>query len=187
MAAAAVQVLELLHPDREGESAAAFATIMARYPDGASKAAGERLGRAIGRAAVAQRDPDGFDEVPFSPGHERPGLWRPTPPLFATSRTNDIRPFLFAAVSDVPTLPPLELGTPLYLQQVAETRRIGGVQSSERTPEQTTDAYFWAYQNSQRGFVNLATRLLAQHRPRGGVYEEARILAELTTALADSG
>lgn len=187
MAAAAVQVLELLHPDREGESVAAFATIMAGYPDGASKAAGERLGRAIGREAVAQRDHDGFDEVHFFPGHDAAGSWRPTPTLFATSRTNDIRPFLFAAVSDVPTRPPPLLGTPLYLQQFAETHRIGGVQSSERTPEQTTDAYFWAYQNSQRGFVNLATRLLAQHRPRGGVYEEARILAELTAALADSG
>jgi hypothetical protein len=187
MAAAAVQVLELLHPDREGESAAAFATIMARYPDDASKAAGERLGRAIGRAAVAQRDHDGFEEVHFFQGHDGPGRWRPTPTLFATSRTNDIRPFLFAAVSDVPTLPPRELGTPLYLQELAETRSVGGLQSSERTQEETTDAYFWAYQSSQRGFVNLATRLLAQYRPRGGVYEEARIMAELTAELADSG
>jgi hypothetical protein len=111
MAAAAVEVLTLLHPDRAGESAAAFATIMARYPDGASKAAGERLGRAIGRATVAHRDQDGFDQVHFFPGHDAPGRWRPTPTLFATSRTNDIRPFLFAAVSDVPTLPPLELGS----------------------------------------------------------------------------
>src|SRR5580658_5186844 len=178
MASAAREVLVLLHPEREAETASAFAAVMARYPDSTSKAGGRKLGEAIGREAVAYRAHDGLDKVRYFQGHDAPGRWRPTPTLFATSRTNDIRPFLFAAVSDVPTLPPLELGTPLYLQQVAETRRIGGVQSSERTPEQTTDAYFWAYQNSQRGFVNLATRLLAQHRPRGGVYEEARILAE---------
>jgi hypothetical protein len=186
MAAAAFEVLVLLHPDREAETATAFAAIMARYPDDAGKAAGRRLGSAIGRAAGAQRAHDGFDRAHFFQGDNAAGRWRPTPSLFATSRTNDIRPFLFATVSDVPALPPPLVGTPLYQQQVAETRRLGGLHGSQRTPEQTTAAYFWAYQNSQRGFVNLAVRLLAAHPPAGGVYAEARVMAELTTALADS-
>jgi hypothetical protein len=186
MAAAAAEVLELLHPEREAETELAFASIMARYPDDASKEAGRTLGRAIGRAAVARRATDGFDEEHYFQGTDAPGRWRPTPNLLATSRTNDIRPFLFAAVSDVPTLPPPVLGTSQYDQELAETLRVGGVHSSERTSEQTTDAFFWAYQNSQRGFVDLAVRLLAEHRPRGGLYVEARIMAELTAALADS-
>ncbi len=186
MAAAAAEALRLLHPDRKSETERAFASIMARYPDTASKAAGRRLGQAIGRAAVARRASDGFDQEHYFQGNEAPGRWRPTPSLFATSRTNDIRPFLFAAVSDVPTLPPLTLGTPQYEEELAETRRLGGLESSERTAEQTTDALFWAHQSSQRGFVDLAVRLLAEHRPRGGVYAEARIMAELTAALADS-
>jgi hypothetical protein len=186
MAAAADEVLALLHPDRAAETAAALASIMARYPDDASKAAGGRLGRAIGRAAVERRAHDGFDEVHFFPGEEAPGRWRPTPALFATSRTNDIRPFLFAAVTDVPTLPPPTPGTPLYLQELAETRGLGGLHGSKRTAEETNDAYFWAYQTSQRGFVDLAVRLFVAHRPPGGVYAEAHIMAELTAALADS-
>jgi hypothetical protein len=186
MAAAAAQVLVLLHPDREAETATAFASIMARYPDDASKAAGSRLGKAIGRAAVERRTHDGFDEVHFFQGDDAPGRWRPTPSLFATSRTNDIKPFLFAALSDVPALPPPMLGTPTYLQQLAESRSLGGLHGSERTPEETTDAYFWASQTSQRGFVDLAVRLLAAHRPLRGVYAEARVMAELTAALADS-
>src|SRR5580704_11995359 len=36
MAAAADEVLVLLHPDRDAETAAAFATVLARYPDDAS-------------------------------------------------------------------------------------------------------------------------------------------------------
>jgi hypothetical protein len=186
MAAAADQVLVLLHPDREAETATAFASVMARYADGAEKAAGIRLGRAIGRAAVDRRVDDGFDQVHFFQGEDARGRWRPTPNHLATSRTNDSRPFLFAAVSDVPTEPPPLPGTPLYLQELAETRSLGGLHSSTRTPEETTDAYFWAYQSSQRGFVNLAVRLLAARRPPGGVYAEARVMAELTAALADS-
>jgi hypothetical protein len=186
MASAALEVLVLLHPEREAETASAFASIMARYPDSASKAAGRKLGQAIGRGAVAHRANDGFDEVRFFQGHDAPGRWRPTPTLFATSRTNDIRPFLFAAVGDVPALPPPTLDSPAYQQELAETRRLGALNGSERTPEETKDALFWAYQSGQRGFVNLAVRLLAAHRPPGGVYAEARIMAELTTALADS-
>ncbi len=186
MVAAAAEVLVLLHPEREGETLNAFASVMARYADDASKAAGKRLGWAIGRAAVAARAHDGFDELHFFKGDDARGRWRPTPRFFATSRTNDIRPFLFAAVSDVPTLPPPVLGTPQYLQEVAETQRIGGLHGAQRTPEETTDAFFWAYQTSQRGFVNLAMRLLATHRSAGGIYAEAHIMAELTVALADS-
>jgi membrane-associated phospholipid phosphatase len=186
MAAAAVEVLMMLHPEREAETANAFASIMARYPDDASKAAGTRLGRAIGGAAVARRAQDGFGNVHFFPGADAPGRWRPTPSLFATSKTNDICPFLFASVDEVPTLPPPALDSPLYLQQLAETRSLGGLHSSQRTPAETSDAFFWAYQSSQRGFVNLAVRLLAGHPPRGGVHAEARVMAELAAALADS-
>ena len=186
MAAAADEVLALLHPDRDAETAAAFATILARYPDDAGKAAGIALGKAIGRAAVVRRSGDGFDEVRFFHGNDMPGRWRPTPTLFATSPTNGIRPFLFMAVSDVPPLPPPALASPEYLKELAETRSLGALHSTERTADETADAFFWAYQTSQRGFVDLAVRLLAAHRPLGGVYAEARIMAQLTAALADS-
>src|SRR5580704_617538 len=47
MAAAADAVLELLHPDRKADTAAAFATVLAAYPDGPGKTAGLSLGQAI--------------------------------------------------------------------------------------------------------------------------------------------
>jgi hypothetical protein len=186
MAAAAEEALVLLHPDREKDTEAAFATVMARYPDDASKTAGERLGWWIGRAAVSRRVRDGVNEEHYFQGDSAPGRWRPTPNSFATSRTNDIRPFLFTSVSEVPSEPPPMLGTPIYLKQLDETRRTGSVDSVERTPEETTDALFWAYQSGQRGFVHLAVRLFAEHPSRGGVHAEARTMAALTTALADS-
>jgi hypothetical protein len=186
LAAAADEVLRLLHPDHQEETAAALATVLARYPNDASKAAGERLGRAIGHAAVERRAHDGFDHVRYFEGEDIPGRWRPTPSRLLTSRTNDSRPFLFAAVSDVPFVPPPALGSPAYLQGLAEVRRLGALAGSERTPAETSRAYFWAFQSSQRGFVELAVRLLAAQPPSAGVPAEARIMAELTSALADS-
>ncbi|MBV9949925.1 MAG: hypothetical protein JOZ69_23990 [Myxococcales bacterium] len=186
MMAAAYEVLLLLHPDRADETRAAFGGVLRRYPDGPGKNAGERLGTAIGRAAVGRRARDGSENVRYFRGDEAPGRWRPTPPLLQTSRTNDSRPFLFSDASEVPTRPPPALGTPEYERQVALTRRLGGTKSTERTRSQAEDAYFWAYQNSQRGFTNLAVRLVAAHPPPGGVHGEARILAALSVALADS-
>ena len=186
MASAALEVLRNLHPTREEEILAAFADVMARYPDDASKAAGKRLGAAIGRAALARRSHDGFDGVHAFVGDDAPGRWRPTPTRYATSSTNDARPFLFGSVTEVQITPPPSLGSPLYLKELAEIRRMGALHSPERTPEQTTAALFWAYQTSQRGFVNLAVRLLAEQRPHRDIHAEARVMAELTAALADS-
>jgi hypothetical protein len=93
---------------------------------------------------------------------------------------------LFSSVTDLPIPPPPVLGSPEYLRQLGETRRLGALHSAVRTREQTTDAFFWAYQTSQRGFVELAVRLLAAHPPADRVWAEAHILAELTAALADS-
>jgi hypothetical protein len=186
MAAAASEVLSLLHPKRAADTATVFADSIARFPDGAGKVAGIALGRAIGRAVVERRARDGFHNAHLFQGREGLGRWRPTPTSFETSQTNEVHPFLFDDVSEVPSEPPLALDTPRYLHELAETRRLGGIHSSERTPEQTTEAYFWAYQSSQRGFVDLAVRLFAAHPLATGVHAEARVMAELTTALADS-
>jgi hypothetical protein len=186
MAAAAEAVLEQLHPRHAADTAEAFATVLARYPDGPPKTAGVALGRAIGRAAAAGRADDGFYQVRYFPGDEAVGRWRPTPPDFGTSPTNSIRPFLFSSVAEVPSEPALVLGSPVYVEQREQTRAIGGRTSTVRTPEQTNDAYFWAYQSSQRGFIELAARLLAARRAADGPYAEARLMAQLATALADS-
>ncbi|HSY24211.1 MAG TPA: vanadium-dependent haloperoxidase [Polyangiaceae bacterium] len=186
MAAAAEAVLERLHPQHAADTADAFATVLARYPDGPGKTAGVRLGQAIGRAAATRRADDGFYQVRYFPGDEAVGRWRPTPPDFGTSPTNAIRPFLFSSVEEVPSEPPLILGSPAYVEQREQTRAVGSRASTTRTPEETNDAYFWAYQSSQRGFMELAARLLAARRPADGPYGEARILAQLAAALADS-
>ena len=186
MAAAAHEVLLRLHPDQRLENDQSFRKVLARSPDGPAKDNGVRLGTAIGTEAVRLRANDGADRVrPFA-ASTQPGRWRPTPESYQTGSTGDIKPVLFSAVSDVPVVPPPAVGTPTYLRQLDETIRVGGARSSERTVDQTEAAIFWARQSSQRGFIALAVRLLAAHPRPGGLHEHARIMSQLTSALADS-
>jgi hypothetical protein len=52
--------------------------------------------------------------------------------------------------------------------------------------QQTEAAYFWAYQSSQRNFIHLAAGLLHERPPPGGIWAQARLMAQLAVALADS-
>jgi hypothetical protein len=188
MAAAAYQVLNDLEPERIDETQLAFKSAMARIPDGPGKQAGIRLGIAIGDEAVQNRAHDGYENSRLFAGSDQPGRWRPVPPTFSTSGTNDTRPFLFATAAEVLDVapPPPRLGSAVFIQELEESRRLGAANGSDRTPSQTFDALFWANQSSQRGFVYLAVKLLAAHPRPGGVYEHARIMSQLTAALADS-
>ncbi len=186
MAAAAHEVLLRLHPDNRGDTDRAFGSVLARYPDGAARQAGIRLGTAIGAAAVRERVRDGSANNRAFAGSDQPGRWRPTPSGYLTSGTNDTHPFLFASAATVPLAAPPDLGSATYMQQRAETLRLGGAQGSERMPDQTMAALFWAYQSSQRGYVYLAVKLLAAHPRPGGLAEQARIMSQLTAAMADS-
>ena len=191
MTAAAYQVLIILYPDRQYTTERNFRTSLGERrneadPAHAATEAAIRLGKSIGLAALRRRADDGLDHTYDFPGSDLPGRWRPTPPGFATSATSKAVPFLFKATSDVPFVPPPALGSPTYLQQLDETRRLGAAEGSQRTRQQTDSAFFWAHQSSQRGFLRLALQLLADHPPPGGLHEQTRIMSQLTSALADS-
>jgi hypothetical protein len=102
------------------------------------------------------------------------------------SYTTSARPFLFASRAEMPARPPPELGSETYLREVAETRRLGGLDAPDRTPAQTAAAFFWAFQESKRGFMSVGVDMLSRYPRQGGVFEEARIMSQLATALADS-
>ena len=179
MAAAARRVLLSLNGDVAPE-------IEAEYAHTPQDPAGRALGDAIGAAAVARRNGDGYERRhPFADGNGT-GRWKPAPSEFSTSNTTETRPFLFAAVADNPAIPPPPLDSQLFRDSMAETLRLGGGDSGERTGLQTDAAFFWAYQSSQRGFVILAAALLEAHPRQGGLAEHAAIMAKVTAAMADS-
>jgi hypothetical protein len=186
MAAAAYQVLLARHPEQAplvGDPL--FRRVHAAAPAGPARAAAVELGAAIGLAAAERYRASTAPPTPFPQGTE-PGRWRPTPPFRLASAVGDARPFLFGAAEALRGPPPPALGSPDYVAAVEEVRRLGDDRSRERTAEQTAAAEFWGGQTSQRGFLHLAVRLVAEHPPPGGLWEEARGMALLTMALADS-
>lgn len=186
MYAAARRVLLLVHPSRKAEIEFTYQMALAREPAGPARDAGERLGDAIGTAAVARREKDGqSDERPFAFG-SGPGAWTFTPKVFLNSNTSSMRPFLFDSGTELDAKPPPALDTDAYRADLEEVRRLGGSKSTERTPAQTEAAFFWAFQSTQVGYISLAVRLLDEMpRPRGE-FDHARIMSQIASAMADS-
>ena len=186
MSAAAARVLLLLHPERRAEIERIARQAIERNAPSQFREAGVRLGEAVGEAAVARRAGDGYLDVrPFATT-ERPGGWVFTPQETRGSNTTSTRPFLFSSREAFIAPPPRALDTDGYRRDAEEVRRIGRATSAERTQAQTEAALFWAYQSSQRGYLHLAVRLLDERPRPGGTLEHARIMSQLTTALADS-
>jgi hypothetical protein len=180
MAAAAHQVLVLRHPEEAARSDALLAEARAE----AGGEAGLRLGAAIGRAAVLRHAATTPEGRPF-PVSERPGAWRATPPDHDRAQLADYTPFLVPHRAALRGPRPPAHGTPAYVAGMEEVRRLGGQASAHRLAEQTEAAVFWANQTSQRGFLNLALRLLAEQGAAEDHWRQARVLAQLSLTLAD--
>ncbi|GHJ99568.1 hypothetical protein SY2F82_13660 [Streptomyces sp. Y2F8-2] len=129
-----------------------------------------------------------------------PGAWRPTggscrqasdavTPYwgmvrpFVLRRGSQFRPAaLGATYADV-------LARPDYPAQVEEVRRLGAVDSTERTPDQTAAAWFWA--NDLDGTYKPPGQLLeltgiVAGKLRLGTYETSRLYALVSLAMADA-
>ena len=186
IAAAARTVLDAVHPERRRDTERLFRRAIAPIPEGPAKAAGIRLGNAVGLATMKQRDNDGFITLRYFATANGPGQWRPTPRLAQNSRTENTRPFLYRTAAEFPYQPPPALDSEAFRRDLEEVRKIGVGNGSTRTVAQTKAALFWARQSSQRGFAALAVDLLGTYKRPGGLAEEARIMSQLSVGLADS-
>lgn len=186
--AAAFQVLLARHPTRAAESEPVFQVALAAAAGPtppAAMEAGIALGAAIGLATVTRLTAYN-PPVELFPVGEAPGQWRATPPLSLRGAVGDYRPLLAENSASLRGPPPPPLDSPLYLGEVDEVRRLGVEANSERTPVQTEAALFWASQTTQRSMPHLAVTLLAARPMAGGLWAEARLMAQLAAGLADS-
>jgi hypothetical protein len=186
MAAAAYQVLLARHPEHAGIVADGLFRRVVEQAEGRPGAQDAiRVGAAIGLATVAAYPPPSMAPAPF-PRSDADGKWRPTPPFHRAALVGEAQPFLFDSAAAGIGPPPPALGSPDYVAAVEEVRRLGDDRPRGRSQEQTDAAEFWGRQTSQRGFLFLAVRVLADHPLEGGLWEEARAMALLSMALADS-
>jgi hypothetical protein len=145
VAAAAHGVLLALFPDQKDRLRTQYEEYLAAIPDGRSKRGGIRIGDETAAAMIAFRRNDGaFADTSWPVGDE-PGQWRPTPPGF----TNDVnwvahlKPFAVPDISKFRTPGPPALTSRTYGRELNEVKRIGSVDSTVRTADQTEAAIWW--------------------------------------------
>ena len=171
-----------LHPSQQAATAKACDALAAALPAGNATTAGRAYGEAIGRSQLAARQGDGLG----APNRYRPftaaGVYVPTP-LPIGYDTASMRPFAMTSPSQFRPAPPPALASDVWARDFNEVKAIGARTSSQRTPEQTATALFWAsngpqqYLDSMAGLPAIAAT---------GVADHARFRALLSMAISDA-
>jgi hypothetical protein len=121
-----------------------YAASLAAIPDTPCKARGIAAGTAAATAVIAARQDDGrFGPSPWAPNSD-PGHWQPllnpdgTQMLDPTPWVGGVTPFLMRSSSQFRAAAPRALGSAAYAAEVNEVKALGSINSTLRTPEQTT-------------------------------------------------
>jgi hypothetical protein len=193
VAAAAHEALTGLYPGYETWLNDLLGARLSGIPDGAAQDSGVALGRNVADNMLAWRASDGWNRSVAYPGGTGPGQWRPTPPTYQPAvapQWGDVRPFGIVRSDDYVPGPPPALTSPEYAAAVNEVKRLGSVNSTARTPEQTQIAEFWSdYPGataSPVGKWNLIAQTVAGQQGNT-LAENARMFALLNVSLADAG
>ncbi|HEX7863217.1 MAG TPA: vanadium-dependent haloperoxidase [Verrucomicrobiae bacterium] len=117
---------------------------------------GVAVGAEVAATMNELRADDGSFPATFPPnlGSNEIGMWRPTesflppPPAsfsaFGFPWMADVTPFVVLDSQQFRANKPYTVKSGLYTKEYNETKALGSINSTERTPEQTQLAYFWA-------------------------------------------
>jgi hypothetical protein len=145
VATAAYHVLVSLFPSQQARLQTQYDQALAAIPDGPAKQGGISVGSQTAAAMIAARQNDGaFGPQTWTVGTQ-PGQWRPTPPTFASAGawTGHVKPFLIPSASMFRTSGPPALASSTYAKDYNEVKKIGAVNSTTRTADQTDAAKWW--------------------------------------------
>lgn len=151
---------------------------------------GIAVGARAAAAILAARSCDGSFPNPAPPpfiGGTGIGVWRPTPPANSVMNPGPwlgvTAPFLLLRPSQFRSAPPPELTSRHYARDYNEVKRIGSLNNSERTAEQTDQAFFWA--GNFGAMLNRLVRDLAAAEVEN-ISDSSRLFALVTLAQADA-
>lgn len=190
-AAAAHRACVALYPSRRADFDLLLTNSLARVSDESVRTNSVRLGQQAGQAILELRRDDGAStEIPYVP-NDTPGHWRRTPPAYRPPELPQwrlVRPFAMTNAAQFRAPPPPELNSVRYAEDVNELKRIGGRDSTERTPEQARIARFWSdfsYTVTPPGHWNRIAQDIARDR-KLSLEANARLFALLNIAMADA-
>lgn len=185
VAAAARQVLVQLIPDQAALVESAYVQALTAVRDGQAKTAGIATGQAAALATLARRQADGADQATQPVYVPRPGAgeYQFTAPFDFANLPGWGRVQPFGIVLKEHTLDgPLPLASRDYARDFQLVTRIGDINSSTRTAEQTEIAKFW-YEDSPLAWNRIANAVAKKRNL--DAWEAARTFALLNFAMAD--
>ena len=196
-AAAATAAFRVLvgFPDLSGLFPAQLPTLQPLYdayiaglPDNppGSKAAGITIGETTGRAMLVARMNDGRFGPPPTLYPPAPGIWRPTPPNYASDPApwvGNVLTFIVPSAEMLRTDGPNALTSAEYAEDFNEVKDLGSLTSITRTADETDAAIFW--QDHAHALFNRIFRTLAASQQLD-IVENARLFAMTNLAAADA-
>jgi hypothetical protein len=204
---AAYATLVQLYPAQKATFDARLAVslaVLGEQESSAAIASGLAWGQTVADAILLWRSTDGFTPAPppFL-GGTAVGQWRPTPPAFAPGAVPQfayMTPWAIVAPSQFRPAGPPALTSARYAKDFNETKTMGNMLSTTRTPDQTVYAWFWASATASFLWNNVAVSLVNsassdpdqdgdRHSHDGhhdSSLQEARLLAQLNVAIADA-
>src|SRR5215475_2979542 len=178
----------------------AYASALAKVPDGPPKDHGIAIGKAAARAILEARKADGSGAPSEYTTGTAPGQWRPHPnptpsnppiPDQALAPGNwpamlpqwgRVTPFTMATPWQFRLPGPPALASAEYARDYEEVKQVGGKNSATRSAEQSEIAKYW-YEGSPQGWSRVARVVAAQ---RGlDRWDNARLLALVNAVIAD--
>jgi hypothetical protein len=189
VATAAHHVLVGLFPLQQTDLDAKLAASLLAIPDGPAETGGVEVGAAAAAAMLAARTNDGrFSSFTVIQGDE-PGEWRSTaftstgaPVVEPAPWVGNVEPFLIPSAAALRSDGPNPLSSAAYAADFNEVKRLGALDSTARTDDQTEAAFFW--QASGAVLFNSVFRQLAVTQDLD-IVEAARMFAMANMAGAD--
>jgi membrane-associated phospholipid phosphatase len=184
---AAHDVLLALYPAFQTSLDQELQQDLVQIPEGKPKSDGIALGQTVAAQILAFRANDGSGATP-PPFKSKnvPGFFRPTPPDFTPAdftQWRDVTPFAIVNARKFLPDPPPALTDKEYIQDLAEVRSVGEIDSTTRTPEQTVIGTFWG--GKIQNYWNEITQTAAIAHNLN-VEQSARLFALVNFAMADA-
>jgi membrane-associated phospholipid phosphatase len=190
---AAYRVLVTFFLNSKSTLDASLATSLASIPDGKPKTDGIATGEVAAATMIALRSNDGSSPAKFkTPGPAVPGEWQATASCPIVNgvasgiafQWQDITPFGIRSAKDFLLGPPPALRSNEYAKTYNEVMTVGSIDSTERPPDRSDVAIYYAATSPTQAF-NQAARQIAQEQRRS-LSENARAFALINIAISDS-
>lgn len=190
---AAYRVLSTYFPSSASTLDPARASSLASIPDSQAKIDGIATGEAAANALIALRANDGSSPAQFkTPGPPVPGEWQATVSCPIVNgiasgiafQWQNVTPFGIRSAKEFLLGPPPALRSNAYAKTYNEVMTVGSLDSTERPPDRSEVATYYAATSPSQAF-NQAARQVAQEQRRS-LSENARALALINMAISDS-